>query len=645
VCGIAGVVDTAGHGRATLPLAAAMAARLTHRGPDDEGTWASPQADVCLGHTRLSILDLSAQGHQPMVSDGGRHVLVFNGEIYNHPDLRRKLGDERRFRGTSDTEVLLRALVEWGVERTLADVNGMFAFALWDVERRQLTLARDRLGEKPLYLARADGLLAFASDLAALHVVPGIDWSLDRNTVADFLKRGYVSGSQSIHAAVETLPPATIATFDVSAGRDVRRRYWVPEAGLVTLSSDAEERADAVEALLRDSIRLRSIADVPVGAFLSGGIDSSLVVALMQQECGGEVHTFSIGFDEVDMDEAPHARRIAEHLGTEHTEVYLSASDALDVVPKLPVIYTEPFADPSQIPTFLVCSVARSDVTVCLSGDGGDELFAGYDRYARTLELWRRFGMVPAGVRRVAAAGIRRVAPATWDRSLRRPYRIVRRRPAPADLGHKVRRLGDVLGRNGVGAIYDDLFSLWPDPQSLVRGARAPAEIGGEWNDEPPARWMTAVDLRAYLPDDILVKVDRASMAVSLEARVPMLDHRFVELALSLPDEDRLVDGVGKRMLRRVLARHVPAPLFERPKMGFGAPIDRWLRGPLRSWAEDLLDPERLAHDDLLDPVPIRARWHEHQNGERNWQYSLWAVLMLQQWRQHCGASSTRVAH
>jgi asparagine synthase (glutamine-hydrolysing) len=475
--------------------------------------------------------------------------------------------------------------------------------------------------------------------------VPGIDWSPDRDAVADFLKRGYVSGGRSIHSAVETLPPASIAEFDV--GEPARKhchRYWKPRPDVVDVPDGDEARADAVEALLRDSIRLRSFADVPVGAFLSGGIDSSLIVALMQQVCGGDVHTFSIGFDHPDMDEAPYARRIAQHLGTRHTEVYLGAEDALAVVPTLPDIYTEPFADPSQIPTYLVCSVARRDVTVCLSGDGGDELFAGYDRYARTMRLWQRIGSLPGGARRLAAAGIRRVAPATWDRSLRGPYRLASRRPAPADLGHKVRRLGEVLGGDGVGAIYDDLFSLWPNAHRLVPGARAPFAIGGAWNGEPPTRWMTSVDLGDYLPDDILVKVDRASMAVSLEARVPMLDHRFVELALSLPDKDRLVDGVGKRILRRVLARHVPERLFQRPKMGFGAPIDRWLRGPLRPWAEDLLDPERLARDDLLDPAPILARWHEHQAGERNWQYSLWAVLMLQQWRERWYSDLTTVA-
>jgi asparagine synthase (glutamine-hydrolysing) len=520
----------------------------------------------------------------------------------------------------------------------------MFAFALWDAVQNRLTLARDRLGEKPLYLARADGLLAFASEVAALRAVPGIDWSLDRNVVADFLKRGYVSGAQSMFGSVEILPPATIATFDArESGRQERRRYWEPRPDSVDIPDDDDARADAVEALLLDSIRLRSFADVPVGAFLSGGIDSSLVVALMQEVCGGNVHTFSIGFDEPEMDEAPHARRIAEHLGTHHTEVYLSADDALAVVPLLSDIFSEPFADPSQIPTYLVSSVAKRDVTVCLSGDGGDELFAGYDRYARTLELWRRIGAVPRSARRMAAAGVRRVSPSTWERSLRGPYRLARGRTAPADLGHKVRRLGEVLGGDGVGAIYDDLFSLWPAAHLLVPGAREPEPIGGHWEGEPATRWMTSVDLGAYLPDDILVKVDRASMAVSLEARVPMLDHRFVELALSLPDRDLLVDGIGKRILRRVLARHVPEPLFERPKMGFGAPIDRWLRGPLREWASDLLDPARLGEGDLLDPQPILTRWHEHQSGERNWQYSLWAVLMLQQWRERWCSTSLQL--
>jgi asparagine synthase (glutamine-hydrolysing) len=564
-----------------------------------------------------------------------RHVLVFNGEIYNHAALRVKLGGPRRFRGTSDTEVLLHALVEWGVDRALAEANGMFAFAFWDAETRRLTLARDRLGEKPLYLARAPGLLAFASDLAALREVPGLDWSLDRDAVADFLKRGYVSGGRSIHSAMETLAPATVAVFDAEgSGRECRRRYWSAQPNQVEVPSCGEERADAVEALLLDSIRLRSFADVPVGAFLSGGIDSSLVVALMRQAAGGDVHTFSIGFEGSDRDEAPYARRVAEHLGTRHTEVYLTAGDALAVVPKLPDIYSEPFADPSQIPTSLVCSVARRDVTVCLSGDGGDELFAGYERYARTLELWRRLRAVPAGVRRLVAAGIGSVSADGWERTLRTPVRVARRRSPPVDLGHKVRRLGDALDHDGVGALYDALFTRWPDAHRVVPGARPAPAIGGAWKGEPARGWMSSADLREYLPDDILVKVDRASMAVSLEARVPMLDHRLVEIAFALPEEDLLVDGVGKQILRRILARHVPPRLFERPKVGFGVPVDEWLRGPLRDWADDLLDRERLASDDLLDPDPILARWRDHRSGARNWEYSLWTVLMLQQWRE-----------
>ena len=635
MCGIAGAVDVSGSGRATDALARAMAVPLTRRGPDADGTWSEPDGSVCFGHTRLSIVDLSPSGAQPMRSDDGRYVLVFNGEIYNHADLRTRLG-HRGFHGTSDTEVLLRALVEWGTDRALAEANGMFAFALFDTARRRLTLARDRLGEKPLYVAEARGMLAFASDCEALRPVPGIDWNLDRDAVAVFLKRGYVSGGRSLHSGIRQLQPGTVEEFDFGRGTwaSSRRRYWDPSTVRLDLPADASERADMAEELLRDSVRLRSLADVPVGAFLSGGIDSSLVVALLCQ-VSDHVRTFSIGFHERDMDEAPHARRVAEHLGTDHTEVYLTADDALAVVPQLPLIYTEPFADPSQIPTYLVSAVARRHVTVCLSGDGGDELFAGYDRYARTVELWRRMSGVPRGVRGMAAAAIARVPASAWQRTLHAPYRAVRRRRAPTDLGHKVRRLGEMLRGNGVEAIYDDLFSLWPQPEKLVPGAQSPGPIG-RWDDRAtPERWMSALDLTAYLPDDILVKVDRASMAVSLEARVPMLDHRFVEFSLSCPDEDRLVDGVGKQLLRSVLRRHVPDSIIERPKMGFGAPIDRWLRGPLREWADDLLDPRSLAEDELLTAEPILTRWREHVSGERNWQYSLWAVLMLQQWRRH----------
>lgn len=634
MCGIAGVLDIDGEGRATRAVADAMVAALVHRGPDAQGVWVAPDRTACLAHTRLAVLDLSPAGAQPMTSRDGRHVLVFNGEIYNHADLRARLG-RRPYRGSSDTEVLLEALTSWGVDQTLEQVNGMFAFALWDSFARQLTVARDRLGEKPLYLARARGTISFASDLAALRSVRGIDWSLEPDVVADYLKRGYVSGGRCIHRGVTTLPPASVGTVDVGRGGVIRtRRYWAPEPARSIVAAGPRERSDQVEEVLRDSIRLRSLADVPVGAFLSGGIDSSLVVALMCQ-VSDNVRTFSIGFNESDMDEAPHARKIAEYLGTDHTEVYLSAADALAVVPRLPAIYTEPFADPSQIPTALVCSVARRDVTVCLSGDGGDELFAGYDRYARTVELWQRIRPFPMATRRLAAAVIERIGPAAWSAALRGPYRLVRRRAAPSDLGHKVRRLGELLGDDGIPWIYDDLFALWPTPHLLVAGAREPGPIGGEWKGGDPVAWMTAADLRAYLPDDILVKIDRAAMAVSLETRVPMLDHRLVDLAVALPAQDKLVDGVGKRVLRDVLARHVPVEMFDRPKQGFGAPIDRWLRGPLRSWAEDLLDPAVLGSDGLLDPAPILRRWGEHKREERNWQYSLWAVLMLQQWRQH----------
>ena len=645
MCGIAGAVDRQGRGRATRSLASAMAAALHARGPDADGAWATDADDACFGHTRLSIIDLSPAGGQPMVSADRRLVITFNGEIYNHEELRRSL-PERSLRGHSDTEVLLELLARDGIDRTLDRVNGMFAFAVWDHDRRSLTLARDRLGEKPLYLATtAEGLVAFASDLAALRPVPGIHWTLDRSAVAGFLKRGFIGGGRSVYEGVRQIPPATVVEVDVAGRRSpVARRYWTPSpvaAGRRT--PDVETRADECEALLRDSVALRTFADVPVGAFLSGGIDSSLVVALMQQ-VSGNVRTFSIGFNEPDMDEAPHAREVARHLGTDHTEVYLDASDALAVVPKLPEIYTEPFADPSQIPTYLVSAVAREQVKVCLSGDGGDELFGGYDRYARTIDLWRRIGTVPRPARRLAAVGLGKVPPAAWSRAAALPYRVAKGRPAPPELGHKVRRLGEMLGGAGPDTVYDDLFSLWPDAHLLVPGAPPQPAIGAPWRGSDALAWMTAADLEGYLPEDILVKVDRAAMARSLEVRVPLLDHRVVELAVGSPPEDKLVDGRGKMLLRRILARHVPPALFERPKMGFGAPIDRWLRGPLRPWAEELLDPAALAADDLLDPQPIRRRWEEHQSGSRNWQYSLWAVIMLQQWRRHEADRSTPAA-
>lgn len=621
-----------------------IGATLQHRGPDDGGVWseAAAGATVTLGHRRLAILDLSPAGHQPMSSACARYVIAFNGEIYNHLEIRADLaaaGAAPVWRGHADTETILAAVAHFGVADTLKRLTGMFAFALWDRERRELHLARDRLGEKPLYYGWLGGTLVFASELKALRAHPRWQGEIDRGALALLLRYNYVPAPYSIYRDIHKLSPGTLLTLRAD-GSSTTACYWsareLAEQGMARRFDGDETAALAeLERLLLRSVGRQMLADVPLGAFLSGGIDSSTIVALMQAHSARPVKTFTIGFHEAGYNEAEHAKAVARHLGTEHTELYVTAQQALDVIPRLPTLYDEPFADSSQIPTFLVSQLARRHVAVSLSGDGGDELFAGYNRYFMGRSLWRKIGWLPRGVRGGVAAGLHGLSPAAWNRLLAPLTGLLPARLRYANVGDKLHKLAAILAVDGPDALYHGLVSLWPDPATVVIAAQEPPTLL-----DPAAapglsdftERMMLFDLLSYLPDDILVKVDRAAMGVSLETRVPLLDHEVVEFAWRVPLTMKIRDGQGKWLLRQLLYKHVPRELIERPKMGFGVPLDVWLRGPLRDWAEALLAEERLRREAYFHLAAIRTKWQEHLSGRRNWQYHLWGVLMFQAW-------------
>ncbi len=634
MCGLTGFLAPGGFEAGSAHAAlAAMSQALRHRGPDDDGQWLDATAGIALGHRRLAILDLSAAGHQPMLSGSGRYVLVLNGEIYNHLELRAQLnsaGPAPAWRGHSDTESLLAGFDAWGIDATLAKSVGMFAFAVWDREQRTLTLARDRLGEKPLYYGWQGGVLLFGSELKSLRVHPRWRAQIDRASLAAFLRRGFIAAPRSIYEQVYKLPPGTSLRFSADPGpaaagtgayRDaVPRAYWslretVAAGRAQPFSGGPEEAAAELLSLLQRSVALQSIADVSLGAFLSGGVDSSLVVALLQSGSSRPVKTFTIGFREARFDEAPHARAVAAHLSTEHTELMVSAADAQRVIPQLPRIYDEPFGDSSAIPTVLVSQLARSQVTVSLSGDGGDELFGGYGRYQRTADIWRRVASLPRSLRAPAAAFARAAAPAAG-------------RHAPL-----LRRGASYLRSESLGDCYAVQFSQDAGEPCLVSGIES-GEMPAETIDPADRPWdpMMFEDTTGYLPDDILVKVDRAAMAVSLESRVPLLDHRIVEFAWRLPPALKVREGQGKWLLKKLLRERVPASLIDRPKMGFGVPVGDWLRGPLRDWGESLLSAPRLRAQGLLDVARVRARWQQFQQGGRISSDAVWPLLMFEAW-------------
>ena len=641
MCGLAGFWAPSGSPLEGDAILRRMAQSLQHRGPDGEGYWSDPTSGIALAHRRLSILDLSPLGSQPMSSYDGRYVIAFNGEIYNFAELRDELQHLGCvFRGRSDTEVLLAALVRWGLGPTLKRSAGMFAFVLWDRQARSLHLARDRFGEKPLYYAWMGRTFIFGSELKALRVHP--DWraDIDKTALTLFLRHNYVPAPHSIYAGVRKVRPAAVLTVTAD-GEIEETEYWslretVARGHRSPLDGSDSEVVSELERTLRRTIRQEMVADVPLGAFLSGGVDSSAVVALMQTESTRPVRTFTIGFLEPGYNEAEHAKVVARHLRTDHTELYVTPAQALEVIPRLPTLYDEPFADSSQIPTYLVAELARRHVTVSLSGDGGDELFGGYDRYSLGKRLWTTVGWVPLVLRQMLARAVHAVAPSRWDAISRHVALALPRSRRLAVSGARIHKLADVLAADSPGAVYRSLVTHWPNPATVVVGGSEPegrfTNGAGCFDASDFVEWMMYHDAQTYLPDDILVKVDRATMGVSLESRAPYLDHRVAEVAWRIPMRLKVGHGQGKRVLRRLLDRYVPRTLTDRPKMGFGVPIDSWLRGPLRGWAEALLSPSRLQREGFFDPAPIQNKWHEHLSGQRNWQYLLWDVLMFQAW-------------
>lgn len=643
MCGYAGFLQRRSNVSADAMPATVrrMADTLLHRGPDDAGAWSDPDAGIALGHRRLSIIDLSPEGHQPMASPSGRYVIAFNGEIYNFEALRKELPGVA-WRGHSDTEVMLAAVDRWGVTGALERFNGMFSFALWDREERAVHLARDRLGEKPLYYGWVGDTFLFGSELKALRAHPAWRAEINRDALAVYLRHDYVPSPYSIYTGISKLPAAHYLRVTASdSGEAESQPYWnmrdVAERGAANPLRVSDEAAvDELDTLLREAVQMRTVADVPVGVFLSGGVDSSTVVALMQAQSPRPIKSFSIGFHEADYNEAPHARAVAAHLGTDHTELYVTPAEAMAVIPSLPHVYDEPFADSSQIPTILVSQLARRQVTVTLSGDGGDELFCGYVRYFWGRRIWNKIGGIPTSFRRAVAGALTAFSPQTWSALTGTVARFMPSTAVGEMTGDRIHKMAEVLSVPNADVMYHGLSSHWNNPAAVVARSREPLTVLTDPARRPAlddfTHRMMYFDAASYLPDDILVKVDRASMSVSLEARVPLLDHRVVEFSWRVPLSMKIRGDQGKWLLRQVLYRYVPRELIERPKMGFGVPIDKWLRGSLRDWAEALLEEKRLRDEGYFDPAPIRQKWAEHLSGARNWQYWLWDILMFQAW-------------
>jgi len=644
MCGFAGYLSTVKPDHAT-ELLQRMGNAIAHRGPDDSGVWCDTEAGIGLSHRRLSIVDLSPAGHQPMPSASGRYVIAFNGEIYNHLMLRAELessGATPDWRGHSDTETLLASFDAWGIEATVNKSIGMFAFAVWDKLTQQLTLGRDRMGEKPLYYGwqgqGEQAVFLFGSELKALRVHPEFENSINRGALSFQLRRNFIPAPHCIYNGIFKLRQGCLLTVSLQQREVKEWAYWsavqVAQAGVANPFTGTDKQAiDELETLLKDAVSQQMMADVPLGAFLSGGIDSSLIVALMQAQSSKPVKTFTIGFHEQGYNEAEYAKAVAQHLGTEHTELYVTAQQAMDVIPRLPALYDEPFSDSSQIPTFLVSQLAKQHVTVSLSGDAGDELFCGYGRYTRTDSMWRKISHLPMPLRHLMAKGITSVPPDTWSQLA--SVLPVPKSARPRNIGDKLHKAARTLTSQSIMELYSHFITHWFDAGDVVIGGFNPPSLLTELSKLTglsDIEQMMLLDSMKYLPDDILVKVDRAAMGNSLETRVPFLDHRVVEFAWQLPLSMKLRNGQGKWPLRQVLYRHVPKAMIERPKMGFGVPFGHWLKQDLRDWAEALLDETRLRNEGFFDPAPIRKKWLEHLSGERNWQYHLWDVLMFQLW-------------
>jgi asparagine synthase (glutamine-hydrolysing) len=644
MCGIAGFLGPEANREAATAIVDRMTRTILHRGPDDGGIWVDERGRVALGNRRLAIVDLSPEGHQPMESADGRYVITYNGEVYNFEELRGELeGLGGGFRGHSDTEVILAAVTRWGLESSLNRFVGMFAMALWDRREKRLHLIRDRIGKKPLYYGWYGDTLVFGSELKCLRAHPRFRGEVDRDVLALYVSSSYVPAPHTIYEDVKKLPAGCLLSVDLGnpVGSSTPVPYWsarqAAEEGVADpLRLSEPEAIDELDRVVRDAVRIRMRADVPLGAFLSGGVDSSTVVAAMQAQAQRPVRTFTIGFTQPDMNEAEHAKAVAVHLGTDHTELYVSDADAMSVVPRLPEVFDEPFADASAIPTLLLAELTRQHVTVSLSGDGGDELFGGYHHHHLANKLWRWTRVLPHSVRSILSDGLVRVRPETWDRmgaAIRPvlPNRLQGRHPGPA-----VYKLSMAMKEQGPEAFCRTFFGHWTDTGPLVTGAGLPP-IPSTYPDQwaalsDPMQRLMFLDLVTFLPDDIMVKVDRATMAVSLEARAPLLDHRLVEFSWHLPMHMKVRDGTSKHLLRQMLYRYVPRSIVERPKKGFGAPIGMWLRGGLRDWADALLDRRRLLDEGFFHPDPILRRWAEHRSGKRDWSSSLWDVLMFQAW-------------
>ena len=633
MCGFAGYIDQGGVDDHILRR---MIDSLKHRGPDYANTWRDPCGRVGLAHARLSILDLSSEGNQPMVSQSGRYTIVFNGEIYNHSNLRNEI-EHVSWRGHSDTETLLAAFDCWGVKATLEKSNGMFAFAVWDCKNEQLILGRDRFGEKPLYYGWQKGIFYFTSELKALLLHPSFQSKINRKALGAYMRHGYVPGPMSIYDGILKLTPGTVLEVSCVPSELCEDPYWqfsdMAIHGIEKPFAGSEHEAlEALEEVLGRSILSQQISDVPIGAFLSGGIDSSTIVALMQLQSDTPIKTFTIGFEENRYNEAEFARRVASHLGTNHTEWIVSAKDALGMIPELPNIYDEPFADSSQVPTTLVCKLAKKHVKVCLSGDAGDELFYGYDRY----KWLKRMIQLPSTGRRFLSTILQMFPPKALDRFHQIGGPVLPGLSGIDMFGDKVHKFANIIKGRNTGEVYNRLLSVWHSEEQVVLGAECESGHAAHWNDlanlKSVENFMMALDSKTYLVDDILCKVDRAAMSVSLETRIPFLDHKVAEFAWSLPLAMKSREGDGKRIVKDLLRRHLPADLFDRPKMGFGLPIEKWIRGPLRDWAEDLISETKLRQGGFFNAALVREKWIEHIDEKRNWHSQIWNVLMFQEW-------------